>query len=244
MRVVWVSAGILFFLYMVLSYSARGVNDDVMLSSGDVVVSETATSITFAAAGGEQRAGLVFIPGGMVQPEAYAPLLRAVAEAGHTAVLVRLPSLGGRHAPGEDGRREAAYRATQALDDAPGDRHWVVAGHSLGGHIAALVAASDPDRAGALVLIGTSHPRDFSLADYDRPVVKVYGTRDRIASLEKMQANAHQLPTTTRWVGIEGGNHSQFGYYGFQLGDGRARITREEQQAHVLAVLLDVLAER
>jgi hypothetical protein len=29
---------------------------------------------------------------------------------------------------------------------------------------------------------------------------------------------------------IEGGNHSQFGYYGVQLGDNSAGISREQQQ--------------
>ncbi|CAN5727061.1 hypothetical protein BH23GEM10_BH23GEM10_11770 [soil metagenome] len=72
-RVVWVSAGVAFMIYLVLSFSAWGVDDDVMRSAGDIVVSETATSITFAARGGDQRAGLIFMPGGMVEPEAYAP---------------------------------------------------------------------------------------------------------------------------------------------------------------------------
>jgi hypothetical protein len=72
--------------------------------------------------------------------------------------------------------------------------------------------------------------------------VKIHGTRDRIAPLERSQQNAGNLPDAAEWVAIEGGNHSQFGYYGFQLGDGRAQITREQQQDEVLGVLLDVLS--
>jgi pimeloyl-ACP methyl ester carboxylesterase len=228
-------------LYVALSFSERGVADDVLETDAGVSVFESERSITFIPRRQEQRSALLFVPGGMVDPHAYAPLLRRVAESGHAAVLVRLPSLGGRHAMGESGRQETVRRARSVMENAP-DRSWIVAGHSLGGHLAARVVHGAPDLTEGLVLIGTTHPRDISLADYARPVVKIYGTRDRIAPLERSRQNAANIPAATEWVAIEGGNHSQFGYYGFQLGDGRARITREQQQDQVLQVLLEALA--
>jgi hypothetical protein len=56
-----------------------------------------------------------------------------------------------------------------------------------------------------------------------------------------VKANAKYLPPQTRWVVIEGGNHSQFGYYGFQLGDNRATISRSAQQAATLEAILGTL---
>jgi hypothetical protein len=60
------------------------------------------------------------------------------------------------------------------------------------------------------------------------------------------QFETARLPASTQWVRIEGGNHAQFGYYGSQLFDGlydgRATITRENQQAATLAALLAVLS--
>jgi hypothetical protein len=44
-------------------------------------------------------------------------------------------------------------------------------------------------------------------------------------------------------VGFEDGNHAQFGYYGSQLGDGRADISREQQQALTVAAILEALGE-
>ena len=55
--------------------------------------------------------------------------------------------------------------------------------------------------------------------------------------------HADRLPAATKWVPIRGGNHSQFGYYGFQLGDRRARIPRAAQQAQLLAALLAALPD-
>ena len=65
---------------------------------------------------------------------------------------------------------------------------------------------------------------------------------DGVAPVERVLANKPLLPETTRWIAIEGGNHSQFGHYGHQLFDGRATITRESQQAATRQTLLTALA--
>ncbi len=46
-------------------------------------------------------------------------------------------------------------------------------------------------------------------------------------TLEDINKNKSKLPLTTKYVLIEGANHSKFGYYGFQLGDNKASIARE-----------------
>jgi hypothetical protein len=72
-------------------------------------------------------------------------------------------------------------------------------------------------------------------------VTKIYASNDGLASAEEVESNAIYLPEDTNWVLIEGGNHSQFGYYGEQLGDNSASITREEQQKLTVNAILDVL---
>jgi pimeloyl-ACP methyl ester carboxylesterase len=126
---------------------------------------------------------------------------------------------------------------------AGGRRRWIVAGHSRGAVAATSLAASRTRGIAGLVLVGTTHPRDVDLSALAVPVTKVVGTHDRIAPLKKAEANRHLLPPATRWVRIEGGNHSQFGWYGFQPGDRFAEITREEQQAQMIAVILHMLQE-
>ena len=51
------------------------------------------------------------------------------------------------------------------------------------------------------------------------------------------------MPNNTEYVMIEGGNHSQFGYYGLQSGDNVAKITREEQQSIVILHTVDFLTQ-
>jgi hypothetical protein len=45
----------------------------------------------------------------------------------------------------------------------------------------------------------------------------------------------------TQHVRIDGGNHSQFGSYGFQPGDWPATISRDDQQRQTLDAVLDML---
>jgi hypothetical protein len=72
-------------------------------------------------------------------------------------------------------------------------------------------------------------------------MTQVFGTRDTVADVEKVERARANLPPSTRIVPIDGGNHSQFGYYGFQPGDWPATISRDAQQAITRRALLDAL---
>jgi hypothetical protein len=185
-----------------------------------------------------QRVGLLFFPGALVEAAAYAPLVRSVAGAGYPAVLVEVPRRG--VLGGADGRA-VVERAQRAIDEVPSVSWWVIAGHSRGGAVAARLARESGLRVGGIVLVGTSHPRDFSIADLQVPVTKVLGSRDAVSPLAKSEANKHLLPASTRWIVLEGGNHSQFGLYGFQPGDHSATIDRTKQQTLTVEAILDTM---
>lgn len=185
------------------------------------------------------RTGLLFFPGALVDPVAYGPLLRAVANSGYRVLLVELPRRGA-FGGGDD--PALIVRARTAMESSSGVRRWVVAGHSLGGKMAARFVHDRVAPVAGLVLIGTSHPRDFSLAGTDIAVTRVFGTRDTVADVEKQEATRSNLPSSTRLVRIDGGNHSQFGSYGFQPGDWPAKISRAEQQRLTVNAILEALA--
>lgn len=235
LRLVWVAAGLSFLLWMYVGFQALGTAADA--AKGDAVV-RTSEGLHFRPEGSATSAGLIFLPGGMVEPEAYAPLLRDLARAGYNAHLLYLPM---RVAFTDSQITDVFDRIDKLLSQDPQTR-WVLAGHSRGGMLASrYVNARRPSLAG-LVLIGTTHPRDFSLAETAIPITKVYGTRDEVASYASMRENQHLVPANTAWIGIEGGNHVQFGYYRHQLGDGSATISREEQQRQLVAALTAVLS--
>ena len=74
------------------------------------------------------------------------------------------------------------------------------------------------------------------------PVTKLVGGRDGLATPARVARNRHLLPPDTRWIEIEGGNHSQFGDYGFQPGNGVARVSRQVQQQRLNKEALRLLA--
>jgi hypothetical protein len=73
------------------------------------------------------------------------------------------------------------------------------------------------------------------------PVTKIVGTRDGLASRAEVEANREKLPSETRWLWIDGGNHSQFGWYGFQPGDRRATVDAATQRATLIRGVIDAL---
>ena len=232
------TAGVIFIGWSLLAYRANADARHALTSGNGVNVSHADGYWQFQPSGTPSRTGLIFLPGALVDPIAYAPVTAAVARGGHTAVLIEVPrrgAFGGAESP------EVSRRVRAAMNGLPDVRGWVVAGHSLGGRIAAdLMRTPDPKFPG-LVLIGTSHPREFSLAHLEIPVVQVFGTRDTVADADKVQSALVNLPPATRSVRIDGGNHSQFGYYGFQPGDWPATISRETQQQLTVQAILEAL---
>jgi pimeloyl-ACP methyl ester carboxylesterase len=117
----------------------------------------------------------------------------------------------------------------------------VLGGHSRGAAIAARFAHRHREDLAALLLIGTTHPRDQDLSALTLPGLKISGSRDCVADLDQSLANRSRLPAHTVWVTVEGANHAQFGHYGPQLGDCRATISREEQQRETLETMVSWL---
>jgi len=120
---------------------------------------------------------------------------------------------------------------------------YILAGHSLGAKMAAQFVYENPNLIDKLILIGTTHPKDILLGDIKFPVLKIYGSKDGVAEEKSILANKSKLPETTKFVQIKGANHSQFGYYGFQLGDKRADISREQQQAETLQHIIEFVKQ-
>ena len=239
---IWITTGatvgIVFVVWSLLAYRATAAAHQALQSDAAVTVTTGDGSWSFTPRT-PSAAGLIFFPGGLVDPVAYAPLAHAVAAAGYPSVLVQVPmrgAFGGANSPAVLSRAHLAARSHGHV------RAWILAGHSRGGVIASQIGRDGFPSLAGLVLIGTSHPRDFSLASLAIPVTRIYATHDTIASVEKLERTRGNLPASTRMVRIDGGNHSQFGYYGFQPADWPATISRDAQQAITRQAIIDILA--
>ena len=166
----------------------------------------------------EPTAGLIFYPGGKVEHTAYAPLLRACAEQGLLCALVRLPgNLAVLDINAADGLPEKYPEITT----------WYIAGHSLGGVMAANYAAAHSDKYSGLILLAAYSTKD--LTQTPLRVLSVYGSEDGVMNQASYKKNWANLPVDTTEVILEGGCHAQFGSYGPQDGDSTPTISDEEQ---------------
>jgi surfactin synthase thioesterase subunit len=159
-----------------------------------------------------------------------------VALQGYQAFIVTLPrrgAFGGAEDP------TVRLRVAELLQRYK--KCWVLGGHSRGGVVTSQFASERPNDWSGVVLIGTSHPRDVDLSGLTVPVTKIAGTRDGLASRPEVEANRAKLPASTHWVWVEGGNHSQFGWYGFQPLDRPAEISAADQREQMIVSVLEVL---
>ncbi|HEX7587193.1 MAG TPA: alpha/beta hydrolase [Anaerolineae bacterium] len=200
-------------------------------SDGQVVV-DAAPWLTFRPRSTEAAIGLIFYPGGLVDPRAYAPMARNIAAQGYLVVIVPMPL-------------NLAFfdssRASDVIARYPTIKRWAIGGHSLGGVAAAMFVKSHPVAVHGLVF-WASYPAD-SMRDSQVAVSSIYGTQDGLSTPAKIDASRALLPATAKFVAIEGGNHGQFGWYGLQSGDGVATISREQQQAQIVAATIDLLKQ-
>lgn len=184
---------------------------------------------TVFAPDGAASAGIVFYPGGLVDPVAYAPLLQRLADGGALTVLVPMPL---------DLAVFGIGRASGVIEAFPEVATWAIAGHSLGGAMAAEFVKRHPDDVAGLALLASYPAAGTDLSTWTGSALSIYGSENGLTSPDEFAASRVRLPPGTELIEIDGGNHAQFGHYGPQAGDGVATIGREAQQARTAEALL------
>jgi len=187
--------------------------------------------IVFEPTDAQPSTGFVFYPGGRVDYRSYAPTLREVAAKGYLVALVPAPL---------NLMVFDIDAADAVISQFPQIKHWTVGGHSLGGAMAASYLYSNPGVADGLILWASYPAESNNLSDSGLKVLSIYGTLD-MGGMEPFDASRALLPANTTWVVIEGGNHAQFGDYGFQPGDNVATISAADQQAQIATATVEFL---
>ncbi|WP_281321788.1 alpha/beta hydrolase [Flavobacterium aestivum] len=227
----WITFGICFILWIVISFQTKGVDEAILQSNSSIQVINTENIISFTPKKSYQKV-FIFYPGAMVAADAYAPLCRKIAENGYKSIIIKMPWR----------QPSYGYNIPKEIDlFKDSTKQYILAGHSKGGMMAAQFVYENPTLIDKLILLGTSHPRDFDLSQSSIPIMKISGSNDGLADTKSVNRNKPKLPITTKYVLIKGGNHSQFGYYGSQLGDDKASINREEQQKIILNSILSFI---
>jgi len=166
--------------------------------------------------------GIIFYPGGLVEYQAYLPLMEKLARKGAFCILVKMPFDFAFFDFGAAGRYMKLY---------PQIDKWYMAGHSLGGAMAASYISRHEEDFEGLILLAAYSTHDIS--EEGLKVLSIYGSNDGVLNKSHYQKYRKNLPAVGKGLTetiIEGGNHAQFASYGAQKGDYMPEITPDEQQ--------------
>lgn len=179
------------------------------------------------------KTGLIFYPGGRIDPQGYATLMRVFALEGYLVVVPKMPI------------NMAVFNA-EAADDImayfPEIQTWVLGGHSVGGTMAAQYTYKHPETVRGLVIWASYPAGNANLSNYDIPVVSIYGTLDPRVNDESISERKHLLPESSQYIRIEGGDHHQFGSYRIKPEEHFATISRDSQQQEIIQATLNLMS--
>jgi uncharacterized membrane protein YsdA (DUF1294 family) len=221
-----------FLVYTGQYYHASQAALTAMQSDNRVKVRQIDGGYQFDGAGTDTA--LIFYPGAKVDERAYAPLLHALAADGTDCFLIRtpfhLPILKVNAADSIQKQIRSHYRRIY------------VAGHSMGGAVAGMYAAKHLDELDGVIFLAAYPTKMLKHPDFH--ALSVVGTKDGGYDPEKWNDTDKYMPDAYTFHLIQGGNHSQFGSYGHQTGDGQADISPQQQIQETIEVMKAFLKSR
>lgn len=222
-----IAAGLIFFFADAANgYRAGDAAQQAMQGSDTVSVKKMDGGWLFD--GPSEEKAVIFYPGAKVETTAYAPILEGIAEEGAADVfLVEMPF----HYAFFGINRAKAILANYSYDE------WYMAGHSLGAAMAASFAADHTDEISGDILLAGYPPKSLKTDGFR--LLSVYGTQD--GHTDMLAKGKENRPDDDTEVVISGGNHAQFGDYGVQKGDGKARISAQDQWQQTIRAVCDFL---
>lgn len=175
--------------------------------------------------------GLIYYPGGLVEPEAYAVTAQGIADAGYLVVVPDMPL-------------NLAFTGLNKADDIieqfPEITAWVIGGHSLGGAMAASYAINNVEKLDGLIMYASYPASNEDFIDFPLPILCIVGSADPGAPNQEAFCETVGDETADLII-IDGANHRQYADYPFQNNDGTATISAADQQAQIIAATVDFL---
>jgi hypothetical protein len=156
--------------------------------------------IVFSPATATPTKGVIFYPGGECDERGYAEPLREIAADGYLVVLVPMPM-------------QMAFmgldKATEVIAAFPEIESWAIAGHSLGGSMAARYAFHHPENVQGLIMWDAYPADDMSASTL--PVAMIHRSNQAGDPPEDYAPQLDRLPPQTQFIPLKGGQHLNFG---------------------------------
>ncbi|MBI9014324.1 MAG: alpha/beta fold hydrolase [Clostridiales bacterium] len=176
--------------------------------------------------------GIIMYPGGKVEHEAYAPLMRDLADQGYSTFIAKMPldlAIFGKN------------KASEIIEENNTINQWYIMGHSLGGVMAAQYAYENQETISGLILLASYPQEKHDFSNTDMEVLSILGNLDGLIDLDTYKETKAFLPEDTMYITIDGGNHAQMGTYGKQKKDLPATLTPEEQEYLIIESIMEFI---
>ncbi|MEY2924684.1 MAG: hypothetical protein RLZZ337_1232 [Bacteroidota bacterium] len=208
----------LFFTWQWTTYQSRDLPEGIFISNDSIGISEIADYYCFQPRTVTKQHSILFFPERFADPKAYAALANQVASQGFTTYIIKSK----RRSPlGDYNKISTLFPLTK--------QKFVLAGHGRGAQAAALFTSKNTDVVKGLILFGATIPPECDLSSSSPPMLSIY-TQNGSINKDRNLSYQHLLPPNAEYKHIAGGNHAQFAYLGSLLSDGKASISRLEQQ--------------
>lgn len=176
--------------------------------------------------------GIIMYPGGKVEHEAYAPLMRDLSDQGYSTFIAKMPL---------DLAIFGSDKATSIIEENNTIIEWYIMGHSLGGVMAAQYAYENQETISGLILLASYPQEKHDFSDTGMNVLSILGDKDGLVDLKTYEDAKAFLPEDTMYITLEGGNHEQMGTYGKQKKDLPATLTPEEQEYLIIESIMEFI---
>lgn len=211
------------FIYLDTYYKSTSDVKEYLKNSETIKVKKDENGYLFDGPGEDNI--LVFYPGAKVEYTSYAPLMNNLAKEGIDTYIVKMPF-------------NIAFFDKNAIKEVKNNYqydNWYIGGHSLGGVVASSIANEYDIK--SLILLAS-----YATSRVECNVLSIYGTNDKVLNLKSYKKNIKNIPNNKE-IKIDGGNHSYFGNYGEQKGDGKSTISRNEQQEQTIKEIVKFIQE-
>lgn len=191
------------------------------IDTEEVTIEEDFDEISFKVE--NPKKNIVFIPGGLVEPDAYSYLAFLIAAEGYDVTISKTVFQLAILTPNYSSR---------FLSD---ELENVVIGHSLGG-VTGSIMASGREEVDQVIFLGAYPIQDLS----DKEVLYISAEYDDGMDEESL-VDSYKFTDSMKRVHLSEGNHAQFGWYGPQRGDGEATISTLEQHSQTVEAILEFI---
>jgi hypothetical protein len=229
------ASGIIFIIYFfyssIHSWQPNPNDYDAAINNKDLVITENSKYYSVLPKNGSVNDGVIIYQGAFADAKSYIAPYSKLVDSGIGIFILRSPfgfalfNVAG---------------ANQVINENPDIKTWYVAGHSLGGVAACEYAKTNTSKINGLILLASFC--NGNATNLNTPVLSISGSNDGLSTPQKIDNSRSKLPSNTKFVVIDGANHTEFGdFEKLQPGDNETSVSQAEATSQINSAIINFI---